>query len=918
MTKPLPGVPGRTRRRSRRRADAARGLAAGLLLALIVGGAPVALLMVIGNPLPRVSGSNLFTARQSSDFVVKLIACVVWLAWVQLSSCLLVELVAGVRGTGLPWRVPFASSAQQDFARRLVAAMLLLATSSRGLHAAPLPSGPVTRASAVAAHAAGTTTATGATVAAGKARVERATGSTTVTDAASRTAVPVTSTKTCIVMPPDGQHHDSLWGVAERYLGSGTRYREIFQLNEGRLQPDGQRLTLESLIMPGWTLVLPADAHGAGLIEIGGAGPLAGAAAPAGVQSASTAPAAVGQPASITAPAPGSIGGRSTEVPERSPDIPWDLVGAELLAAGLLELLVALRRRRSIARYAGGPVAQPDDEATGVETAVRIGADPASARFIDGALRLLAHGLAADDRPVPEIYAARISADRLELLLAVPQQQAPAPFLVEDGGGRWALPRDVPLPPLGGVAAPLPGLVSVGGDGRGRVLVDLEAAGGVICVEGGRDAARSVVAAAAVELVTNPWSDEMNVTLVGFGDALAPLNPSRLRCVDTLAEVLEEVTGRLSEGRQELAVAGVDSVLTGRLRGIRGGPVTPEFVVLASPPPADELAELAAWARAGHGAPLGILVAGAVPAARWRFAVGEDGILGTGVLGLTVGAQQLSPRSYAALARLLRAEADATVAAERAAAARPATIGAGPADVTLLPVQPEAIAPALPRPVDPDAPAGVRVRIFGEPAAEGGESLAPGTPLAVEILSFLALAGPVTPRRLAAAVWPYGVTEAERDASLDRLQRWLGLDGAGAPRLRFVDGKLALSPDVQLDWHLFVALAQRDEEEALLRALELARGPLAEPHLPRRYSWLHRQPVARELPAYVVDVAHRLAQRYLVRRAFDGAVAAARAGLRVEPLSDLLWHDLVTAVRGRDGDTAAERVLAERATQLAA
>jgi DNA-binding SARP family transcriptional activator len=188
----------------------------------------------------------------------------------------------------------------------------------------------------------------------------------------------------------------------------------------------------------------------------------------------------------------------------------------------------------------------------------------------------------------------------------------------------------------------------------------------------------------------------------------------------------------------------------------------------------------------------------------------------------------------------------------------------------------------------------------------------------VELLSYLALAGPVTPRRLAAAVWPYGVTAAERDASLNRLRDWLGVDGAGEPRLSYVDGKLTLSADIQLDWHMFVALARRDDEESLLRALELARGPLAEPHLPRRYSWLHRQPVARELPAYVVDVAHRLAHRYLARRAFDGAVAAARAGLRVEPLSDVLWHDLVTAVRGRDGNAAADRVLAERDTQLAA
>ena len=38
-------------------------------------------------------------------------------------------------------------------------------------------------------------------------------------------------------MPPQGRHHDGLWDISERYLGSGIRYREVFDLNKGRLQP---------------------------------------------------------------------------------------------------------------------------------------------------------------------------------------------------------------------------------------------------------------------------------------------------------------------------------------------------------------------------------------------------------------------------------------------------------------------------------------------------------------------------------------------------------------------------------------------------------------------------------------------------------------------------------------------------------
>jgi hypothetical protein len=161
------------------------------------------------------------------------------------------------------------------------------------------------------------------------------------------------------------------------------------------------------------------------------------------------------------------------------------------------------------------------------------------------------------------------------------------------------------------------------------------------------------------------------------------------------------------------------------------------------------------------------------------------------------------------------------------------------------------------------------------------------------------------------------VTVAERDATLARIRDWLGEAGDGRPRLRLDDdGRLRLADEVQLDWHLFVALAERGEADAL-RALEFARGPLATPHLPRRYSWLARERVAHELPAYVVDVAHRLAKTAIGRGRYDAALAAARAGLGVEPVAGVLWDDLAAATRARDGAAAAERVLQERAAALA-
>ena len=80
--------------------------------------------------------------------------------------------------------------------------------------------------------------------------------------AASSSPAPV---KFYVVPPPENGHADSLFTIAAQTLGDGSRFMEIFSLNEGRLQPNGGRLTKPQLIEPGWILVLPADAVGPGV-----------------------------------------------------------------------------------------------------------------------------------------------------------------------------------------------------------------------------------------------------------------------------------------------------------------------------------------------------------------------------------------------------------------------------------------------------------------------------------------------------------------------------------------------------------------------------------------------------------------------------------------------------------------------------
>ncbi|MEU5785995.1 S8 family serine peptidase [Micromonospora lupini] len=58
---------------------------------------------------------------------------------------------------------------------------------------------------------------------------------------------------------------ENLTEIADRFLGSGSRSSEIFNLNTGRKQPDGQALTDPAKVNPGWLLILPWDAVGAGV-----------------------------------------------------------------------------------------------------------------------------------------------------------------------------------------------------------------------------------------------------------------------------------------------------------------------------------------------------------------------------------------------------------------------------------------------------------------------------------------------------------------------------------------------------------------------------------------------------------------------------------------------------------------------------
>lgn len=73
--------------------------------------------------------------------------------------------------------------------------------------------------------------------------------------AAQPVSAPVTPVRvsTYTVLPGD-----NLWNIAGQQLGDHSAWRQLFDANRGKLQPDGGSLTNPDLIQPGWVLDLPS------------------------------------------------------------------------------------------------------------------------------------------------------------------------------------------------------------------------------------------------------------------------------------------------------------------------------------------------------------------------------------------------------------------------------------------------------------------------------------------------------------------------------------------------------------------------------------------------------------------------------------------------------------------------------------
>jgi hypothetical protein len=589
-------------------------------------------------------------------------------------------------------------------------------------------------------------------------------------------------------------------------------------------------------------------------------------------------------------------------------DVAEALVGAPLLAAGLLAALGRRRRAAlwdSVTRGRFRSPVTPDGDAADVFDALRIGADPDAVRFLDRALRALSASLAAEGRALPTVYAAWITPDALHLQLAWAEGEPPDPWLTGQDATFWRLERAaLPESADTSAAAPFPGLAGLGTLDGARLLLNLEAVPGVVALRGERADRTAVLASIASELATNGWSDRMTVTLVGFEADLTALAPTRIRHLADVAEAIETMTAESATRVGALRNAGQDSVLTGRSGPNQHTQWAPHLVLVATPPTPEQALRLAELATDAGRLGIGYLVAadpGAeLTGAAWELEITPAGRLLAPLLGLDLLAQRLPARQYAAVLRLF---------------AEAVRGDGGPS-----PDGPHPGGPDGPD-TDPAAPAflvdltdqgrpGVYARLLGSFELVGLPPADPERrPQLHEALALLLLHREgVHPRVLAAALWPRGVTEDVRDALVGRLGEWLGADPDGTPRLSADEaGRLRLARSVVSDWDVLQTLHHEATEGSgaddprlrrrLLRdALALARGPLlADRAGGRRYGWLAHEIVDAQLPVLVAEVALGLAALRLEAGKPEGAVEAVEAALAVAPDDERLWLQLLRA-----------------------
>lgn len=383
-----------------------------------------------------------------------------------------------------------------------------------------------------------------------------------------------------------------LFSIAEKVLGDGNRFNEIFELNKGRAQPGGAVMQNATSIAPGWILQLPADAEGPGVQE----GPLpdaTGAVTPPDQAPAVQVPRTAGDTAQPTGGDSSALtfaigaGGAlivgagvgtlmmrrragSRPAPQPAGEAPMaSAAAAPVTTESLFENrarptttavppVTPIRAPRSVAPRTASPTPRPtvdeaqDVEAAGVasgtalavpirRSAVTVAGSPG--RPVPGAATRLSRSRPSDDRDggqgrpaargvaSPQGFQVAFGDDLVDISLS-----AGHPTRHETAIAWMPVPYDVPD---GGAA-----FVCIGAaEGSGCLFLDLAQAPGPVVVGGDRAAARRLMESIVLQLSASSVLEHSCATVLGPLRGLA----EGLAGIETLGTMTELVERRAEE-----------------------------------------------------------------------------------------------------------------------------------------------------------------------------------------------------------------------------------------------------------------------------------------------------------------------------------------------------------------------------------
>lgn len=526
----------------------------------VVGGTPMLLWRVAGNPLPKhiphlAEITSVLSTPDNGSFFLRVLTIVGWFAWATFSIGVLIEIPAAMRGRRA--RRIFGMRLQQKVAAALVGSVIAVfagASVAHAMVAAPVPAAvsPVQRPMT-------------APVALGP-------------------NVTLKQSQMVYVVAKG----DYLGRIAERFCGSFDNYRDLTALNSRLIRNPNH-------IETGWRIVLPDTAYDRGMMSHA-TGKVFDAALPITAPVPPPPPPVPTQaPSHQQAPLPAPTHAKPSPSPTISPTMSPTIrvpatpqtqkvdqsenetshaplaAGAAMAAASVLSAHVIIRRRQVRRRRQQRTRRRPPAQLflPAADTEARQSARHRAADRLDACLRRLSVGLrgrAVVD--MPDIAAAWQNGGDLSVILTSPCPDPPMPY-EERWANTWSLPASVPLPETSWAPSPLPALLTFAKWPQGgELLVDGERTG-LITLTGDPGGCEDLLRSLAAEAATAAWADGAAIQIAGMHpsdmQALTRLNPARVRTNGSVADALTRLSKRAAANAAILRESQIPDIMLARI-----------------------------------------------------------------------------------------------------------------------------------------------------------------------------------------------------------------------------------------------------------------------------------------------------------------------------------------------------------------